>query len=67
MKVRDLSFGDRFILDRTGESYTLLSKYFYKGKPTSRYLVKPDKPHWMDGHEQLRPSLNHQCEVTPIN
>lgn len=64
MTLNELDYGDSFILNRTGEKYVKLGKWFYKGKPTSRFLVKPYKKRSLD--LIMPPTMNHQCEVTPI-
>lgn len=64
MTLNELNYGDKFILNRTGEKYIKLEKAFYKGKPTSRFNVKPLKHRSLDSI--IPPTMNHQCEVTLI-
>lgn len=66
MKLSALVMGDRFMLNRTGETYMLGGPYFWQGKPTSRFVVIPDNPGEFDTLETIH-SLSHQCVVTKLD
>ena len=57
-RVRDLSVGDKFILNRTGEIFAIQEISFIQNR--KKYFVTPSS---MRG---FRSNLNHQCQVTPI-
>ena len=56
MTLNDLQYGDTFTLNRSGEKYTKLNKYYYHGKRTRRFNV-------FDFKKLSFGTLSNQCEV----
>ena len=61
MKLRDVAFGQRFILIRTGEAYTRRGYYYFNNKPTKRYVCVPDVGSAFKYGQPV--TLSIQCEV----
>jgi hypothetical protein len=61
MKLREVAFGQRFVLLRTGQIYTRKGYYYYRNKPIKRYVCTPDiGPAFKYGQPV---TLSIQCEV----
>jgi len=62
--LNDIDIGNCFVLNRTGKKYKKGNKYFFKGKPTTRFYVYSLSESKITSKPE---TLSLQCEITLQN